>query len=73
MKSYLLWLLENLGHDSIYSQLIAYVYRDTKFPRRSTNYDKIRDYLIFTNASNDIIDEFEQSWDLYLEMNNEEG
>jgi uncharacterized protein YozE (UPF0346 family) len=64
-KPYMNWLLEN-GNNR-YAKMIALIYKDKKFPRGSSEYDDIRDYIDSIDPHGNYVDDFEESWDEYLE------
>lgn len=64
--SYYGWLISTQS-DGRYGKLVTFVYRDKTCPKKSNNYDKLRDYFIFNSASNEILDLFEESYDEFKE------
>lgn len=64
--SFFEWLfLYNATTD--YAKLIAFLYKDHNFPRKTKDYGDCMDYLERIFASTDIMDIFEEAYDKYEE------
>lgn len=64
-QSYYYWLASSKDNTQTWNKIYNYIYDDKKFPRKSKDWEEIRDYLEGINTPNDILDQYEESMDTY--------
>ncbi len=70
MQSFYQYMMRYRGAQkaSLKRQLADWIYNDHGFPKHSTSYDEISDYLEWSSPFNEAVNLFEKLWDDYIEV-----